>query len=215
MTSYETAIDDFLKNIGKGIFRKSVLDKIWKAFMAYCMCIIINAFKKRGYTVKPQNHSNGFIFKLFPQGDPDNYSYFIIEKDEKQYEVRLNIYVRNARYKSLRLNLDVVVINSGSISSNEVDSEKDLITFAECKNMRGFPELVATIEGMVYELQRPRLYQNAIDNFKIPCCLLLSGSGNSIRYIDDRFKYRRMSIRIFDLIQPGNPNIRDFIDNWF
>lgn len=215
-SQFENAVNDFLAQIGQSIFRIDILNRVWKAFMAFCMCIIAEAFRQRGYTITPQNCANGFIFKCFPAGDPDNYSYFTVEKGSERYEIRLNIDAQNFQYNSLRLNLDVAVIRANSLGFNKiVDSQNDLITFAECKNLRGFPELVATLEGIVYELQRARLRPNSLANFRIPCCLLLSGSGRSILYMDRRFQKRNMSIRIFESLQPGSLAVISFIRNWF
>jgi len=213
---FENAVDNFLAQIGQSIFRITTLNRIWKAFMAFCMCIITEAFRRRGYTITPQNCAGGFLFKCFPAGDPDNYSYFTAEKGSERYEIRLSIDAQNFQYSSLKLNLDVAIIRANSIGSNRiVDSQNDLITFAECKNLRGFPELVATLEGIVYELQRARLHRNSLANFRIPCCLLLSGSGRSILYMDRRYQNRNMSIRIFESLQPGSRAVISFIRNWF
>jgi len=212
-SGYERAVDGFLGQIGRGIFRSSILNRIWMAFMAYCMCIVAEAFKVRGYKVTPQNCQQGFIFKLFPAGDPDNYSYFTVKKENEEYEIRLNIYAQNLRFNSLRLNVDIAVVRTGSINDGIVNSEADLLTFAECKNLRGFPELVATIEGMAYELQRKRLYNP--NYYRIPSCLLLSGSARSIQYMNKYYMRKGISIRIFDLLQPGSPSVQDFIQSWF
>lgn len=215
-SNYEKEIDTFLKQFGKSIFRTSILEKIWKAFMAYSMCIVTEAFRRKGYTVRPMNYSSGFIFKCFPAGDPKNYSYFTAQKGNESYEIRLNVNVQNLRHNSIRLNLDLVVISPNSINVNGVvDSERDLAAFLECKNLRGFPELVAGLEGMVYELQRRRLWRNSLNDYSIPSCLFLSGSGRSILYINNYFWSRNISIRIFDSIQPGNSNVQDFIQSWF
>jgi hypothetical protein len=180
------------------------------------MCIVVEAFRRRGYSVTPMNHSNGFTFKCFPAGDPRNYSYFIVQKENESYEVRLSVNVQNLQYNSLRLNIDLVVIASNSINDDGVvDSEQNVATFMECKNLRGFPELVAVLEGMVYELQRPRLWKNSLRTYPIPSCLILSGSGRSILHMDRRYTNKNMSLRIFDSIQPGSPNVQNFIRSWF
>lgn len=215
-STYERAVDVFLRRIGQGIFRGNVLNRIWKAFMAYCMCIVTEAFRRRGYRVRAtQPLPQGFIFKCFPRGDPNNYSYFTVEKGDEKYEIRLNIFVRNFRWNSLRLNLDVVVIRANSPFRNDTIDARDLVTFAECKNLRGFPELVASIVGMVYELQRERLYRGSISNFTIPCCLLLSGNGRSILHMNNFYQSKNISMRIFDQLQPGSPNVQNFIQYWF
>jgi hypothetical protein len=213
-SNYEVAVDNFLNQLSQ--IRVGDLERIWKAFMAYSLCIIVEAFRRRGYTVNPMNHVMGFRFKCFPRGDPNNYSYFLAQKGADSFELRLSVDARNIRWSSLTLNLDVVVIHQNSIRvDNVVDSNQDLIAFAECKNLRGFPELVATFEGMVYELQRTRLYPNSKNNFRIPACLLLSQSGLSIQFMDRHFQHRNVSMRIYDFLQPGNPSISNFIQTWF
>jgi hypothetical protein len=213
-SNYHTAVNAFLNQLG--LVRFGNLNRIWQAFMAYSMCIIAEAFRSRGYRITPMNHPSGFRFKCFPRGDPNDYSYFHVRKDEESFEIRLSIDAQNLSWKSIRLNLDVVVIPENSIDlNNVVDSGQSLITFAECKNMRGFPELVATFEGMVYELQRTRLYRNSVSGFRIPACLLLTESGRSILYVDNRYQNRNVSMRIFDFLQPGHSNIQTFIQTWF
>jgi len=216
-SQFERAVDDFLAQIGQSTTRITTLNRIWKAFMAFCMCIIAEAFRQKGYTIIPQNCVNGFLFKCFPAGDPNNYSYFAVERGNDRYEIRLNITAQNLQYHSLRLNLDIAVIRANSIDHKGiVDSQNNLITFAECKNFNGYPQLVATLEGIVYELQRNRLYRDSQVNFRIPCCLLLSGRlGSTISYINRRFQERNMSIRIFGLLQPGSQEVTNFIQNWF
>jgi len=213
-SSYQAAIDTFLRSLGST--HVTILNMIWKAFMAYSLCIVAEAFRRKGYTITPMNHPSGFRFKCFPRGNPDDYSYFMASRSEEHLEIRLSVDSQNLKWKSIKLNLDIVVIRQDSISAdNVVDSEKDLITFAECKNMRGFPELVATFEGMIYELQRTRLYKNSINRFTIPACLLLSESGHSILYVDNRYQSKNRSMRIFDLLQPGNQKIQNFVQTWF
>jgi hypothetical protein len=213
-SNYDLAVDAFLNQFKQ--IRATTLNKIWKAFMAYSMVIMAEAFQARGFTVTPMNHQNGFRFKCFPAGDPKLYSYFLVNKDKYVFEVRLSVDSRNLRWNSLKLNLDAVVIQPDSIGvDNVVDSDKDLVAFVECKNYRGFPELVATFEGMVYELQRSRLYTNSANNYRIPACLFLSQLGRSILFMDRRYQKWNMSMRIFDLLQPGNPNVQNFINVWF
>ncbi len=213
-SNYNTAVDAFLNRFKQ--VRITTLNRIWMAFMAYSMCIIAEAFRRRGYTVTPMNYTHGFRFKCFPRGNPNLYSYFLVRKKNDVFEIRLSVDAQNLRWNSLKLNLDVVVISQNSITTdNLVDSNRDLVTFVECKNYRGFPELVATFEGMVYELQRSRLYTNSTNNFRIPACLLLSQLGRSILFMDRRYQKRNLSMRIFDFLQPGNPNIQTFIQTWF
>jgi len=213
-SSYEIAVDAFLNQLGQ--IRYGNLSRIWQAFMAYSMCIIVQAFQHRHYRVAPMNHPAGFRFKCFPQGSPHDYSYFLARKDQESFEIRLSINAQNRQWRSLRLNLDVVVIPENSIGPDDiVDAEHDVASFVECKNFRGFPELVATLEGMVYELQRGRLYSNSTSTFRIPACLFLTGTGQSILYMDGRYQSNGMSMRIFDSLQPGNPSIQAFILNWF
>jgi len=217
-SSFETAVDNFLTQIGQSIFRATMLNRIWQGFMAFCMCIIAEAFRRRGYTVNPQNYAHGFLFKCFPSGDPNNYSYFTADRGNEHYEIRLSVSAQNLMYHGLKLNLDVVVINMNSINQDGiVDSHNDLVAFAECKNLRGFPELVATLEGMVYELQRTRLYRDSQTNYnyRIPCCLLLSGSGLSIQHMDRRYQSKNTSLRIFESLQPGGHAVTSFINSWF
>jgi len=212
-SNYQQAVNAFLHLLG--ITRIANLNRIWQAFMAYSMCIVTQAFRQRHYGVTPMNCSNGFRFKCFPQGNPNDYSYFIATK-EVSFEVRLNIYCQNLRWSGLRLNLDVVIIHEGSIDATFlVDSNQNLVSFVECKNLRGFPELVAGFEGIVFEQQQNRLYRGSISNFNIPACLFLSQSGHSIMFMDRRYQSANKSMRIFDMLHPGSPNVQSFIQTWF
>jgi len=65
-------------------------------------------------------------------------------------------------------------------------------------------KIIKHLEGIVYELQRVRLHRNSLVNFRIPCCLLLSDSGRPILYMDRHFQNRNMSLRTFELSQPGS-----------
>jgi len=153
---------------------------------------------------------------MLPPGGPNDYSYFLARKDRESFEIRLSVNAQNRQWRSLRLNLDVVVIPENSIGPDDiVDAEHDVASFVECKNFRGFPELVATLEGMAYELERGRLYPNSMGTFRIPACLFLTGTGQSIQYMDRRYQRNGVSMRIFDFLQPGHPNIQTFIQTWF
>jgi hypothetical protein len=114
--------------------------------------------------------------------------------------------------------LDVVVLLPNSLDQQGlVDSQNGLVSFAECKNLNGFPELVATFEGMVYELQRNRFRADSQVQtaYVMPCCLFLSGSGRSLQFKNRYFQNRRISLRIYDSLQPGNAGLNNFIQNWF
>lgn len=214
--SFEQAVDSFLNQMGTSILSPAILNKVWKSFMAYAACIVAEAFHTRNYTVRPENCANGFVFKCFPQGNPANYSYFSAEREGEQLEIRLNVDCQNIQYNSIVLNMDIVVIQSNSIRPDwVVDAQRDLLTFAECKNLRGFPELVATIEGMAFELQRPRIWNAGVVNYRIPCCLLVSDRGTTIIGRNSVYASRGYSLRIFDRIQPGSPEVQRFIQSWF
>lgn len=213
-SNYEAAVDSFLGMLGQT--RLSTIDRVWKAFMAYSICLIAESFRNKHYTLTVMNHTGGFRFKCFPQGNPNNYSYFLATKGNEAFEIRLSIDAKNVRYYGLKLNLDVAIIRQNSINAeNLVDSGTDLISFMECKNFRGFPELVAGFQGMVYELQRFRLSNNSKANYPIPACLLLSQSGRSILFMDDRYQRYNRSIRIFDMLQPGSTSVTTFVQSWF
>lgn len=214
-SSLEKAVDNFLMSLGQLRTSRQVLKRIWQSFMAYCMCLVAESFRRRGFTVQPLNAAQGFRFKCFPAGDPVQYSYFSVSRGNEVYEVRLNVYAQNQAYRGLRLNLDLVIIRSNSINNGLIDSQQNLISFAECKNLNGFPELVASLEGMIYNLQRRRLWRNSINNYTIPCCLMLSGSNRSIQNVNNGYVRRGNSIRIFGNIQPNSPGAQDFIQNWF
>jgi hypothetical protein len=215
-STYDQAVNTFLNQLGTSTFSSAMLNKIWKAFMAYSACLVSEAFRIRGYNVTAQNCAAGFVFKCFPQGDPANYSYFLAQNGTEKLEIRLNIDCQNFQFNSITLNMDIVVIRPNSISTNwVVDAETDLVTFAECKNLRGFPELVATIEGMAFELQRPRVWSNGAANYRIPCCLLVSGPGTTIIRRNTVYGNRGYSLRIFHMLQPGSPEVQRFIQTWF
>src|SRR5208337_2275037 len=105
---YQIAVDVFLKRFGQA--RYGNLDVMWKAFMAYCLCIVAQAFRRRGYTVIPMNHPTGFRFKCYTRGDPNHCSFFTAQKGTDIYEIRLNVDSEDLAYYGLKLNLDIVVI---------------------------------------------------------------------------------------------------------
>jgi hypothetical protein len=184
--------------------------------MAYSLCLVAEAFRSRHYNVSPRNHSAGFRFKCYTRGDPNQCSYFTAQKGSDNFEIRLSVDSQNLTYHGLKLNLDVVVVRQSSINTDlVVDAEQDLVAFAECKNLHGFPELVAGFEGMIYELTRRRLYGGSLSTFPIPACLFLSQSGHSILFMDRRFQSKNLSMRIFDSLQPGSPSVQTFIRSWF
>jgi hypothetical protein len=219
LSVFDADIDNFLNRIGQSIFTGQMLDRVWKAFMAFCLLTCVRALEARGFTCLPQNVPTGFRFKLFPQGNPDDYSWFLVQRGPETYELRLSVDSQNLNYvfNSLKLNLDVVLIRPGSIdrTTRIVNSVGDLIAFGECKNYKGFPELVAGFEGQVFELQGDRFKRDSIDKHPIPCCLFISLRGTSIMFKDDYFRNARISLRIYQTFQPSSIDTNNFIRDWF
>jgi len=210
-SKFEQAVDAFLNNLKTTRIPERILRRIWAAFQAYCSCLIAEAFRQKGFNVKAENAQKGFRFKCFAKGNAVVYSFFRVTRNNENYEIRLNIDAQHFRYNSIRLNLDIVIIKANSLRHNVVDSGNDLLSFMECKNMNGYPELVATLEGMVYNLQRRRLKAN--NNCWIPCCLLLSGRAGSLQKINQQYIKRGYSIRIYYDIQPHSTQTRNFVQN--
>jgi hypothetical protein len=182
------------------------------------MCAVVESLERHGFSVSAQDTNSGFLFKCFPQGGQQNYSWFRASRGDETYEVRMNLNSKNMPYSSasIALNLDVAVIRENSINpQNIVDSSKDLITFGECKNYNGFAELAASFEGIIWELQRDRLYINASSGYAYPCCLFISGTPGISATKDRYFRSKNMSIRMYAMFRPGSRSVADFVQYWF
>lgn len=216
MSAFDSSIDDFLRRVGSPTFSPRNLDRVWKAFMAYCICVCAEAFERHGFNVTPMNSNPVFVFKCFPPGNPNNYSWFRVERGNLRYELRLSVDSQNLRFpgNALRMNLDVVVVLAGAIDGGGlVDSSRGLVTFAECKNQNAFPELIAGFEGQILELQSDRLWGRWPTDGN-PCCLFLTGGGRSATFKNSAFARGSRLIHIYQDFLPGRPVIAEFTTNW-
>lgn len=224
MSSLLNDVDNFLSFIGSPILSLQNLNRVWKAFMAYCMCRCVESFLAHGFTVTPQNVTAGFVFKCYPRGNPDNYSWFEVVINNERYELRLSIDAKDPTWDTnLMLNLDIVLIKPNSFNRTiiasgfyVVDAQHDLLFFAECKNLSGFPELIAGFAGQVGELQRTRLSAQGRAIFRFPACLFLTGAATSAN-VSAKTAYWRNSrcLRVFGNFRPLSNSVTDFVNNWF
>lgn len=115
-------------------------------------------------TVRPENLINGrYKYLTTPNGNPDNFSYVVIEHGDHEYQLRQQVRVRSAIHSDIAFTPDMVVFRTSKRVRNHRDDDyakgkraffyveaSDLVTLHECKCMNPFPELMVSFLGMVF-----------------------------------------------------------------
>src|SRR6266516_2492965 len=124
------------------------------------MAFVAEHYRKKNYTVEARglDSSQLFHFKLGSQGNPAHYSWFTCRRGYAEVDVYLNLPVLGSYVDGVVYVVDVGVIRGGSLSERREGEplavrNRDLITFAEVKNFRIYPMLLAHFIGIVHELQ--------------------------------------------------------------
>lgn len=221
----ESAIDSFLATVSQAKARG--FTRHWQTFMAYCMILQARAFHLRGFSIQPANCSGGFKFNLSPAGKAANHSFFELRKPGESMDLMMNVYARRMHpYWSMRLCLDLAVIAPGAIHPlyNTVESDWSagrLYSYTECKHQDGYQELVATLEGITWNLQKERLYSTAgrrkagASDFRIPSVLMISGTASRLASEDADFRSNGSQLRIFGDLRPGTAGETGFLNGWY
>ncbi len=127
-----------------------------------CYNDVVKFYEKNGFTVSAQNlKGTEFRYKISANGDPDNFSHFIVSKAIRdtvyEFEIHHNLSLECPHESEIFYTADISVINKGSIVriNPETYTQKrsccrgaNLQTFFEVKHMAPFPELLFSFVGI-------------------------------------------------------------------
>jgi hypothetical protein len=124
------------------------------------MAFVVEHYRKKKYAIEAMGLSGGRIFhvKLGSRGNPANYSWFRCRRGLAEFDVYLNLPVLSSYGDGGVYVVDVGVVHAGLVLTRK-DGEplalrnRDLITFAEVKNFKIYPMLLAHFVGIVHEIQ--------------------------------------------------------------
>ncbi len=219
-----SVIRQFLSNYRGIINVLSLLGKIGSRprsgaiYECYSLSELALQLKGAGWNVTVRNIQNGvFRFKTTPSGNPNNFSYLVIDKNETTLEVRQQVRIWGiwGCYTP-----DISIILPSSTFRNSTLSVKYLENFVECKHMEPYPMSCASFVGMLYVLNRWNR-SNRKANRKFPAMIFYSNFGRSINVnnIIARFNgnMNNYANAIFDGIQPNSPrlvDLRNYLQNY-
>jgi len=163
--------------------------------------------------------SNGFHYKLMPTGDPDKFSYFVIEKGKERFFVFSNTSIESAHVSGLYFTADIVVAKdkagrtlpesiaeTGKKRTVYVVPNDKLCTFLEVKNLQAFPELLYNFSGLLYEMM-PDIFMSKVSRLKrthLAPSLICSFAGSSYASFVRGKLMSRWHINIFlDFLKGG------------
>lgn len=187
-------------------------------FEMSCYNDVVEYYIKNGFTVTPQNLINRqFRYKIGANGNPDNFSHFIVSKKVRsklfEFEIHHNLSVESPFESEIFYTADISVIIKGSIVriSPETYTQHrsccrgaNVQTFFEVKHMSPFPELLFSFVGIPENLL---VKDNRVENIKhLAPSLLMSGKANFHgKKIKDYLEKKYTVNIIFDIF--GTPSV--------
>lgn len=199
-------VQDYFTRNGKKIGKVS--QNISHVFEASCYVLVARYYESKGYRLTPDNLQEGmFRFRFSTQGYPWNYSYFKVSKldlatksQEPLFEIWHNQLVGGAWSDEIVTNssvplfaADVAIIKAGSLPTKRPQrpprkvsqpkqtvwvANKDLLTFAEAKNLVAYPMLLAQFYGTVHEILPAFLNDNTIHQISVGLSPVLFTDGH-------------------------------------
>lgn len=174
----------------------------------------VEHYRKKSYVVRAEGLSSGlFHVKLASQGDPKNYSWFTCSRGGSRFEVYLNLPVFGGYGDGGIYVVDVGVVQPGALPTRlrgkpYAVENSQLITFAEVKNFKIYPMLLAHFVGIVHELQPGclggrRSYGFKRDDHFAPTLFTVGNITENSDLIRRGFaarKYRVNVVPLFDIV---------------
>ena len=160
-------------------------------FEMSCYNDVVLYYIKNGFTVVPQNlKDTQFRYKIGANGNPSNFSYFVVSKSVRgklyEFEIHHNLSIECPYEEEIFYTADVSVITKDSIVriSPETYTQHrsccrgaNVQTFFEVKHMSPFPELLFSFVGIPENLIQKEGRTNTIKH--LAPSLLMSGKANS------------------------------------
>jgi hypothetical protein len=178
------------------------------------LAFVVEHYRKNAYTIEAHGLDANRLFhvKLGSQGNPANYSWFTCRRGKAEFDIYLNLPVLGGYGDGGIYVVDVGVVRHASLGRRRQDEplavrNEDLITFAEAKNFRIYPMLLAHFIGIIHELQPPclgrrRPYGFTRDSHFAPALFTVGNITPNSRLILGGFSARRYRVNVvpgFDL----------------
>jgi hypothetical protein len=178
------------------------------------LAFVVEHYRKNNYAVEAHGLDASHLFhvKLGSQGNPANYSWFTCRRGGAEFDIYLNLPVLGGYDDGGVYVVDVGVVRHASLGRRRQHEplavkNDDLITFAEVKNFRIYPMLLAHFIGIVHELQPPclgrrRPYGFTRDHHFAPALFTVGSITPNSRLILAGFSARRYRVNVvpgFDL----------------
>ena len=183
-------------------------------YECYSLSELALQLERAGWSVNLDNIQNGeFRFKTSTMGDPNNFSYIIIDKNGLTLEVRQQMRI-SGRWGSFTPDICIIQLNSlrSFDFSNFSLHNRHLENFIECKHMEPYPMSCASFVGILYVLNRWNR-SNLKSNRGFPAMAFYSNFSRSVNVgnIITRFnsKMNTFANAIFDGISPNSPRLTD------
>lgn len=139
------------------------------------MAFVVEHYRKKKYKPEAMGLSKGRVFhaKLWSRGNPLNYSWFRCRRGKSEFDIYLNLPVLSSYGDGGVYVVDVGVVRAGVLPTRRDGGplalqNRELVTFAEVKNFKIYPMLLAHFVGIVHEIQpaflggsRPRGFARA------------------------------------------------------
>ena len=124
----------------------------------------LTEFYENKFVVSPDNltSNNEYRYLTTPNGNPANFSYIRLAKENQEFELRQQVRIRSHLHSDIAFTPDMVVIAAGSDINAVKDADyaggkrnffcvdsKHVIAAHECKSMNPFPELLISFIGML------------------------------------------------------------------
>lgn len=128
-----------------------------------CFLTLLDAYKHKKFEIFAENTIGGtYKFLTTPSGNPDNFSFIKIKKNNTIFEVRQQVRVVSYKNENIYFTPDFLVLRSSTKISSKVDplyangrkkffftESPNVVAIHECKSLEPFPELFASFLGML------------------------------------------------------------------
>lgn len=181
-----------------------------QVFEVGALMAAVEHYARNGFVVEWRNLAAGNLFRVkqTSQGDPANFSYFVLRRGHTTIELHMNIGVLGGHGRDAVYVVDVAVVRSGSLDRTRLVGtrrkvpavrNRDLITFVEAKRLVVYPMLLAQFVGIVHEIM-PRCLIRARHSGRrthfAPALVAMGRLSENCYAIMNDFERRRLDISV-------------------
>lgn len=155
-----------------------------------CFHALIDYYRANDFNVTVCNLKKGeFKYLTTPAGNPSNFSFVEVEKDDQKFEIRQQIRVMSYIDERICFTPDIVVLRSGALIQGRLLDEyankkkqmfsilsSDVLSLFECKSMQPYPELFVSFIGY----QSLVFSAGARESAHLPPTLFVGGSSSPL-----------------------------------